>query len=211
MSSASARASAVNAVARAVMPPNLSSFRSPGRATWPRGRGARRVNASTAPPPRGSKCDRDRSLLDSTQVVNAVTGSNRPDTIPRALLNPFATSTPWSQAHNDLLGGGACTRFLPGTGRERPSRREPRSPTAPRMEGSGRTVMACPTTSRKPLPQPSRHPEPATAGNPDGVGPTSLTLQLAPGGLRHARHPPLPPSKGQGRPPGQASQKEGAA
>jgi hypothetical protein len=29
------------------------------------------------------------------------------------------------------------------------SRREPRSPTAPRVEGSGRTVLACPTPSRK--------------------------------------------------------------
>ena len=31
----------------------------------------------------------------------------------------------------------------------RPSRREPRSPTTPRVEGSGRTVLACPAPSRK--------------------------------------------------------------
>jgi hypothetical protein len=41
---------------------------------------------------------------------------------------------------------------LPGQGRGRPSRREPRSPTAPRVEASGRAVVTCPTTSRKPLP-----------------------------------------------------------
>jgi hypothetical protein len=34
---------------------------------------------------------------------------------------------------------------------------EPRSPTAPRVEGAGRTVLACPTPSRKRR-QPTRHP-----------------------------------------------------
>ena len=33
---------------------------------------------------------------------------------------------------------------------ERPSRREPRSPTTPRVEGSGRTVLACPTPAASP-------------------------------------------------------------
>ena len=37
----------------------------------------------------------------------------------------------------------------PATGSKRPSWWEPRSPTAPRVEGSGRTVLACPTPSRK--------------------------------------------------------------
>ena len=37
----------------------------------------------------------------------------------------------------------------PGTSCKQPSRPEPRSPTTPRVEGSGRTVLACPTPSRK--------------------------------------------------------------
>jgi hypothetical protein len=39
----------------------------------------------------------------------------------------------------------------------RPSWREPRSPATPRVEGSGRTVLACPTPSRKRR-RPTRHP-----------------------------------------------------
>jgi hypothetical protein len=38
---------------------------------------------------------------------------------------------------------------------------EPRSPTAPRVEGSGRTVLACPTPSRK-RPPTNPAPEPTT-------------------------------------------------
>jgi transposase len=37
----------------------------------------------------------------------------------------------------------------PGTSGKQLSRREPQSPTTPRVEGSGRTVLACPTPSRK--------------------------------------------------------------
>jgi hypothetical protein len=63
---------------------------------------------------------------------------------------------------------------------ERPSWWEPRSPTTPRVEGSGRTVLACPTPSHKRR-QPSRHlsrPWPATfmhgrlrCRRPPGPGP----------------------------------------
>ena len=49
-----------------------------------------------------------------------------------------------------------------GRAGERPSWREPRSPTTPRVEGSGRTVLACPTPSRKhPTNQPGTRADPA--------------------------------------------------
>ena len=51
--------------------------------------------------------------------------------------------------------GGSCKQL---------SRREPRSPTAPRVERSGRTVLACPTPSRKhPANQPGTRAEPCSA------------------------------------------------
>jgi hypothetical protein len=37
----------------------------------------------------------------------------------------------------------------PGTSCTQLSRQEPRSPTTPRVEGAGRTMLACPTPSRK--------------------------------------------------------------
>jgi hypothetical protein len=83
---------------------------------------------------------------------------------PRALLN-----CPWEfmarassrliQRRARVLGGPFGPRRLlsselaPGwrleRAGERPSWREPRSPTTPRVEGAGRTVLAFPTTSRK--------------------------------------------------------------
>jgi hypothetical protein len=45
----------------------------------------------------------------------------------------------------------------PGMSCKQPSWWEPRSPTAPRVEGAGRTVLACPTPSRKRVDQPTRH------------------------------------------------------
>jgi hypothetical protein len=84
---------------------------------------------------------------------------------------------------------------------------EPRSPPTPRVEGSGRTVLACPITSRKPS---TNQP-----GSRAGLGrrawsmPTSLASPLAPGGLLacHGVHRPLGPRAGADRP---ARQQEGA-
>src|SRR4029453_14938672 len=87
--------------------------------------------------------------------------------------------------------------------REQLSWWEPRSPTTPRVEGSGRTVLACPTPSRK-RPPTNPAPEPATAGNLIQNGPTSLAPPLAPGGLLacHGVHRPPVPRAGQTARPG---------
>jgi hypothetical protein len=48
---------------------------------------------------------------------------------------------------HDLNSSGQV--IFGGWAGERPSWWEPRSPTPPRVEGSGRTVLACPPPSRK--------------------------------------------------------------
>jgi hypothetical protein len=72
------------------------------------------------------------------------------------------------------------------------------------MEGSGRTVVACPTTSHKPLPPTNSAPEPAHGRQPDSAGPTSLAPRLAPGGLQacHGVHRSPVPRAGQPARPG---------
>src|SRR5215216_8128667 len=91
-----------------------------------------------------------------------------------------------------------------GLGRagERPSWWEPRSPTTPRMEGSGRTVLACPTPATS-APPTNPAPEPSPLGNLI-PWPTSLALSLAPGGLVacHGVHRPPVPRAGQTARPG---------
>jgi hypothetical protein len=71
------------------------------------------------------------------------------------------------------------------------------------VEGSGRTVLACPTPSRKHFTnQPGTRAGHSRRGH---AGPTSLARLLAPGAVSacHGVHrPPVP--RGQGRPPGQA-------
>jgi hypothetical protein len=92
----------------------------------------------------------------------------------------------------------------PGTSCKQPSWWEPRSPTAPRVEGSGRAVVACPTPSRKPSPnQAGTRAEPAR--QPDRAGPASLAPWLAPVAFRHARRPPFPGSKGRAARPARHS------
>src|SRR5215218_524368 len=80
--------------------------------------------------------------------------------------------------------------------------REPRSPTAPRVEGSGRTVLACPTPSRK-RPPTNSAPEPARAGEVMH-GRLRWLHRLPLAALRHATVSTVPRVQGQGRPPGQA-------
>jgi hypothetical protein len=80
-------------------------------------------------------------------------------------------------------------------------------PTAPRVEGSGRTVLACPTPSRKRVDQPTRHlsrPRPASPCMADFVG--SVACPWWPVGI--PRCSPSPGSKGRADRP--ARQPEGA-
>src|SRR5512132_3860106 len=72
----------------------------------------------------------------------------------------------------------------------------------PRVEGSGRAVLACPTPAAS-APPTNPAPEPATAGNPD-TWPTSLAPPLAPGALLacHGVHRPPGPRAGQTARPG---------
>src|SRR5512132_3515088 len=87
----------------------------------------------------------------------------------------------------------------------RPSWWEPRSPTTPRVEGSGRTVLACPTPSRKhSTNQPGTRAGPRPAAGGLHAWPTSLALSLAPGGLLacHGVHRPPVPRAGQTARPG---------
>jgi hypothetical protein len=72
------------------------------------------------------------------------------------------------------------------------------------VEGSGRTVLACPTPSRK-RPPTNPAPEPSMLGSLILVGPTSLAPPtLAPGGLSacHGVHRPPGPRAGQTARPG---------
>src|SRR5512132_2051915 len=85
------------------------------------------------------------------------------------------------------------------------ARREPRSPTTPRVEGSGRTVLACPTPSRKRR-QPTQHlsrPRPAVLIH----GRLRWLHRLPPVLSRHATVSTVPRFQGQGRPPGQATER----
>jgi hypothetical protein len=80
---------------------------------------------------------------------------------------------------------------------------EPRSPTTPRVEGSGRTVLACPTPSRK-CRQPRRHlsrPRPASLVH----GRLRWLHRLPLAAWWHATVSTVPRFQGHGRPPGQAS------
>ena len=83
------------------------------------------------------------------------------------------------------------------------SRGEPRSPTTPRVEGSGRTVLACPTPAASTPPtKPAREPSPL--GSLIQSGPTSLAPPLAPGRLLacHGIHRSPVPRAGQTARPG---------
>jgi hypothetical protein len=69
-------------------------------------------------------------------------------------LNMVATEVADLPSHRVTLSSTAnalaMRKLQPGVGTlPYPSRWEPRSPTTPRVEGSGRTVLACPTPSRK--------------------------------------------------------------
>ena len=72
----------------------------------------------------------------------------RPST-PRAGSGPgpSAATTPPPSTSSATMTSPSLGRSLDGP--TRPSWWEPRSPTTPRVEGSGRTVLACPTPSRK--------------------------------------------------------------
>src|SRR5215216_275636 len=109
-----------------------------------------------------------------------------------------------------ILGAALTTttvgRLAPRTECKHSSWREPRSPATPRVEGSGRTVLACPTASRKrPTNQLGTR---AGHGRRGHAWPTSLAPSLAPGGLAacHGVHRP-PGSKGRADRP--ARQQEG--
>ena len=96
----------------------------------------------------------------------------------------------------------------PETSCEQLSWWEPRSPTTPRVEGSGRTVLACPTPSRKRRPT-NPAPEPATAGSLDRMADFVGSAACPWGSLGMPRCPPSPGSKGRADRP--ARQQEGAA
>src|SRR5512132_3826421 len=112
--------------------------------------------------------------------------------------------------------GPASGGTQPGVGRpvagdlgqagERPSWREPRSPTAPRVEGSGRTVLACPTPSRKRR-QPTRLLSRARSATRSRTGRLRWLHRLPLVASRHATVSTVPRFQGQGRPPGQATGK----
>jgi hypothetical protein len=85
---------------------------------------------------------------------------------------------------------------LPGTGRSAALVVGASISTTPRVEGSGRTVLACPTTSRNRSHQPSRHPSrahsAALSSRADFVGSAACPWWS----LGMPRRPPSPGSKG---------------
>jgi hypothetical protein len=93
---------------------------------------------------------------------------------------------------------------------ERPSRREPRSPTTPWMEASGRTVLACPT------PAACRSPNQAGTGTghvrqPDRrVDRLRWLRSLPPAACRHAKASTVPRVQGQTARPGNRKGQEPA-
>src|SRR4029453_979103 len=88
--------------------------------------------------------------------------------------------------------------------REQLSWWEPRSPTTPRVEGSGRTVLACPTPSRK-RPPTNPAPEPTYGRRLIQSGRLRWLHRLPLVAWWHATVSTVPRFQGQGRPPGQAT------
>jgi catechol 2,3-dioxygenase-like lactoylglutathione lyase family enzyme len=105
-----------------------------------------------------------------------------------------------------LLGAGQLAR-RPEASCKQLSWWEPRSPTAPRVEGSGRAVVACPTTHPQAPPRTNSAPEPTTAGSLIQPGRLRWLRGLPPAALQHAKASTVPRFQGQGRPPGQAVQR----
>jgi hypothetical protein len=89
----------------------------------------------------------------------------------------------------------------PGTSCKQLSWWEPRSPATPRVEGSGRTVLACPTPAASAPTNTRVGHRPAVLIHRRLRWPHRMPLWV----LRHARCPPSPGFQGQGRPPGQAT------
>ena len=140
-----------------------------------------------------------RSLLP--QIVDRAKWEH-PSEVPSVVAVPIIDGGP------DYLGGSSNRpNNLPGSSCEQLSWWEPRSPTTPRVEGSGRAVPGMPDPSRKRY-QPTRHPSRARSAV-DPVGPTSLALPLAPEGLSacHGIHRSSVPRGRADRP---ARQQEGA-
>jgi hypothetical protein len=102
--------------------------------------------------------------LATWEELLALLEENGPDELLRQVRAAEATDPEDRQWPRTKRSDDATAVYLvvsdaePGTDCEQSSLWEPRSPTAPRVEGSGRTVLACPTTSRKRQSQPSRHP-----------------------------------------------------
>jgi hypothetical protein len=96
----------------------------------------------------------------------------------------------------------------PGTSCKQLSRREPPTPTTPRVEGSGRTVPGMPDPQPQAPHQPTRHPSrPRPAILIHG---RLRWLHRLPLGLWwHATVSTVPRVQGQGRPPGQAFRRAG--
>jgi hypothetical protein len=117
---------------------------------------------------------------DPQASSSAMMGANRADGAVTALTRRLVRTPNFALTVRSNLRNAAPSSL--GTGRHRPSRQEPRSPSTPRVEACGRAVVACPTTSRKrPTNQPGTRA--GHGGQFHPVGPTSLALSLAPSGL----------------------------
>jgi hypothetical protein len=120
------------------------------------------------------------------------------------LLDALDSRPPAVRAHDGLSLLPSWQE--PGAAHERPSWREPRSPTTPRVEGSGRTAPGMPDPQPQALHQPTRLLSRARSAV-DSVGPTSLTLSLALAVSQHATVSTVP--RFQGRADRPARQQEG--
>jgi hypothetical protein len=119
---------------------------------------------------------------------------------PRRRGPPVAQDQAQRRRHGRLPGPFLTAE--PGTSCKQLSWWEPRSPTAPRVEGSGRPVLACPTPAAS---APPTNPacEMATAGDLIQSGRLRWLCRLPLGVCRHAMVSTVPRVQGQGRPSGQ--------
>ena len=123
----------------------------PGRSGGHAGGTGDRASRRNRPcPPLGRwrcvRCGPGSSLQRAGALLAVVAPSPPPAPLQRLLKRSPVAGRCTSTYRRSQQTTGSCA---PGAGRERPSWREPRSPATPRVEGSGRTVLACPTPSRK--------------------------------------------------------------